>query len=237
MPLSRRVMAEFIGTFWLVFGGCGSAVLAAAFPNLGIGFAGVSLAFGLTVLTMAYAIGPISGCHLNCAVSVGLAAGRRFAARDLPAYLAAQLAGGIAAAAVLLLIASGRAGFDLASGFAANGYATHSPGGYSLTACFVTEVVLTFMFLIIILGATDARAPAGFAPIAIGLGLTLVNLIGIPVTNCSVNPARSTGPALFVGGWALQQLWLFWLAPILGAALAGVVYPVVAGTPEQRRRR
>ena len=237
MTLTKRATAEFIGTFWLVFGGCGSAVISAAFPQVGIGLLGVALAFGLTVLTMAYAIGPISGCHLNCAVSVGLAAGRRFAARDLPAYLAAQLAGGIAAAAVLLLIASGRAGFDLASGFAANGYATHSPGGYSLTACFVTEVVLTFMFLIIILGATDARAPAGFAPIAIGLGLTLVNLIGIPVTNCSVNPARSTGPALFVGGWALQQLWLFWLAPILGAALAGVVYPVVAGTPEQRRRR
>lgn len=232
MPLSRKVTAEFIGTFWLVFGGCGSAVLAAAFPNTGIGFLGVALAFGLTVLTMAYAIGHVSGCHLNPAVSVGLAVGKRFPVSELPAYIVAQVAGAIAAAAVLYTIASGKAGFDLAGGFAANGYAAHSPGGYSFVACLVAEVVLTFMFLMIILGATDSRAPQGFAPIAIGLGLTLIHLIGIPVTNTSVNPARSTGPALFVGGWALQQLWLFWLAPILGAAIAGVVYPAVAGRPK-----
>jgi aquaporin Z len=229
LPLGRRATAEFIGTFWLVFGGCGSAVLAAAFPNLGIGFAGVALAFGLTLLTMAFAIGHISGCHLNPAVSVGLWAGKRFPASDLPAYMVAQVAGGIAGSAVLYVIASGKMGFDLANGFASNGYAEHSPGGYSLMACLVAEVVLTFMFLIIILGATDKRAPQGFAPIAIGLGLTLIHLIGIPVTNTSVNPARSTGPALFVGGWAVQQLWLFWLAPIVGAALAGIVYPAVAG--------
>ena len=232
MPLSRKVTAEFIGTFWLVFGGCGSAVLAAAFPNTGIGFLGVALAFGLTVLTMAYAIGHVSGCHLNPAVSVGLAVGKRFPVSELPAYIVAQVAGAIAAAAVLYTIASGKAGFDLAGGFAANGYAAHSPGGYSFVACLVAEVVLTFMFLMIILGATDSRAPQGFAPIAIGLGLTLIHLIGIPVTNTSVNPARSTGPALFVGGWALQQLWLFWLAPIVGAAIAGVVYPAVAGEPK-----
>jgi len=218
-----------MGTFWLVFGGCGSAVLAAAFPNLGIGFAGVALAFGLTVLTMAFAIGHISGCHLNPAVSVGLVVAKRFPASNLLAYVAAQVAGGIAGSAVLYVIASGKAGFDLAGGFASNGYAEHSPGGYSLMACLVAEVVLTFMFLIIILGATDKRAPQGFAPIAIGLGLTLIHLIGIPVTSLSVNPARSTGPALFVGGWAVQQLWLFWLAPIVGAAIAGVVYPAVAG--------
>ena len=229
MPLGRRAAAEFIGTFWLVFGGCGSAVLAAAFPNLGIGFVGVALAFGLTVLTMAFAIGHISGCHLNPAVSVGLLVGKRFPASDLLAYVAAQVAGAITASAVLYVIASGKVGFDLAGGFASNGYAEHSPGGYSLVACLVAEVVLTFMFLFIILGATDRRAPQGFAPIAIGLGLTLIHLIGIPVTNLSVNPARSTGPALFVGGWALQQLWLFWLAPIVGAALAGIVYPAVAG--------
>jgi len=232
MPLSKRAIAEFIGTFWLVFGGCGSAVLAAAFPTLGIGFVGVALAFGLTLLTMAYAIGHISGCHLNPAVSVGLVVGKRFPVSDLWAYVVAQVAGGIVAATVLYVIASGKAGFDLAGGFASNGYAEHSPGGYSLVACLVTEVVLTFMFLMIILGATDLRAPQGFAPIAIGLGLTLIHLIGIPVTNTSVNPARSTGPALFVGGWALQQLWLFWLAPIVGAAIAGVAYPVVAGEPK-----
>jgi aquaporin Z len=238
MPLSKRVIAEFIGTFWLVFGGCGSAVLAAAFPGLGIGFAGVALAFGLTVLTMAYAIGHISGCHLNPAVSVGLVVGKRFPAADLLGYVIAQVAGAIAAAAVLYTIATGKAGFDLAGGFASNGYAAHSPGGYSLMACLTAEVVLTCMFLLIILGATDRRAPQGFAPIAIGLGLTLIHLIGIPVTNLSVNPARSTGPALFVGGWAVQQLWLFWLAPIVGAAIAGIVYPAVAGEaePEPERR-
>lgn len=236
MPLSKRAIAEFIGTFWLVFGGCGSAVLAAAFPNLGIGFVGVALAFGLTVLTMAYAIGHISGCHLNPAVSVGLVVGKRFPASNLLAYVIAQLAGGIAGAAVLYVIASGKAGFDLAAGFASNGYAAHSPGGYSMTACLTAEVVLTFMFLMIILGSTDRRAPQGFAPIAIGLGLTLIHLIGIPVTNLSVNPARSTGPALFVGGWALEQLWLFWLAPIVGAAIAGVIYAAVAGEAEETRR-
>ena len=232
MPLGKRATAEFMGTFWLVFGGCGSAVLAAAFPNVGIGLLGVAFAFGLTVLTMAYAIGHVSGCHLNPAVSVGLVVGKRFPASDLLAYVIAQVAGAIVAAGVLFVIASGKAGFDLAGGFASNGYAEHSPGGYSLIACLVAEVVLTFMFLMIILGATDRRAPAGFAPIAIGLGLTLIHLIGIPVTNLSVNPARSTGPALFVGGWAVQQLWLFWLAPIVGAAIAGVAYPVVAGEPE-----
>jgi aquaporin Z len=212
----------------LVFGGCGSAVLAAAFPQVGIGLLGVALAFGLTVLTMAYAIGHISGCHLNPAVSVGLAAGRRFPASELPAYIIAQVIGAIAAAGVLYVIASGKAGFDLSAGFASNGYGAHSPGGYSMVAALVAEVVLTFMFLMIILGATDRRAPQGFAPIAIGLGLTLIHLVGIPVTNLSVNPARSTGPAVFVGGWALEQLWLFWGAPILGALLAGVVYPALA---------
>ncbi len=227
MPAMNRLLAEGIGTFWLVFGGCGSAVLAAAFPQVGIGLLGVSLAFGLTVLTMAYAIGHISGCHLNPAVSVGLVVGKRFPASDLPGYIGAQMVGAILGAGVLYVIASGKAGFDL-GGFASNGYAEHSPGQYSLVAALVTEVVLTFMFLLIILGATDKRAPAGFAPIAIGLGLTLIHLIGIPVTNLSVNPARSTGPALFVGGWALAQLWLFWLAPILGAALAGIVYPAIA---------
>lgn len=236
MSLGKRVTAEFIGTFWLVFGGCGSAVLAAAFPGAGIGFLGVAFAFGLTVLTMAYAIGHVSGCHLNPAVSVGLVVGRRFPASNLPAYVVAQLAGAIAAAGVLFVIASGKVGFALAGGFGSNGYAEHSPGGYSLVACLVAEVVLTFMFLMIILGATDRRAPAGFAPIAIGLGLTLIHLIGIPVTNTSVNPARSTGPALFVGGWALRQLWLFWLAPIIGAAIAGVVYPAFAGDTEIARR-
>lgn len=236
MSLGRRATAEFIGTFWLVFGGCGSAVLAAAFPGLGIGFLGVAFAFGLTLLTMAYAIGHVSGAHLNPAVSVGLVVGKRFPASDLAAYIVAQVVGAIAAAGVLYVIASGKAGFDLAGGFASNGYAEHSPGGYSLVACLVAEVVLTFMFLMIILGATDRRAPAGFAPIAIGLGLTLIHLIGIPVTNTSVNPARSTGPALFAGGWALQQLWLFWVAPIVGAVVAGIAYPAVAGEAETAKR-
>ncbi len=228
MPLQKRAIAEFLGTFWLVFGGCGSAVLAAAFPQVGIGLLGVSLAFGLTVLTMAYAIGHISGCHLNPAVSVGLAVGGRFPMSELPAYVIAQVAGGIAGAGVLLSIASGKAGFDLGGGLASNGYEAHSPGGYSMMAGLTAEVVLTFFFLLIILGATDKRAPGGFAPIAIGLGLTLIHLIGIPVTNLSVNPARSTGPAVFVGGWAIEQLWLFWVAPIVGAALAAVVYKFVA---------
>ena len=222
--MSRKLAAEFIGTAWLVLGGCGSAVLAAAFPALGIGFVGVSLAFGLTVLTMAFAIGHVSGCHLNPAVSVGLWAGGRFAARDLPGYIAAQVAGGIFGAALLYVIASGHAGFDLSAGFASNGYGDHSPGGYGLTAALVCEVVMTFAFLFVILGSTHGRAPAGFAPFAIGLCLTLIHLISIPVTNTSVNPARSTAPAIFVGGWALQQLWLFWVAPIAGAAIAGFVY-------------
>jgi len=224
MTLSRRLFAEFLGTFWLTLGGCGSAVLAAAFPNVGIGLLGVSFAFGLTVLTMAYTIGHISGCHLNPAVSLGLVAGGRFKASELLPYIVAQVIGAVAGAGVLYLIASGKAGFDLAGGFASNGYGEHSPGGYSLTAGFVTEVVMTFMFLVIILGSTDERAPKGFAPLAIGLGLTLIHLISIPVTNTSVNPARSTGPALFVGGWALSQLWLFWVAPMLGAVLAGGAY-------------
>jgi aquaporin Z len=236
MSLSKRALAEFIGTFWLVFGGCGSAVLAAAFPALGIGFVGVALAFGLTVLTMAFAIGHVSGCHLNPAVTVGLVVSKRFAISELPAYVVAQVLGGITGSAVLYIIASGKPGFDLAGGFASNGYGAHSPGGYSLAACITAELVLTFMFLIIILGATDKRAPKGFAPIAIGLGLTLIHLIGIPVTNLSVNPARSTGPAVFVGGWALQQLWMFWVAPIVGAAIAGVVYSVFATQPEPSLR-
>ena len=228
MPLMKRSLAEFLGTFWLVFGGCGAAVLDAAFPGLGIGFLGVALAFGLTLLTMAFAIGHISGCHINPAVSIGLAVAKRFPVSELLPYILAQVVGGIAGAGVLFVIASGKAGFDVSGGFASNGYAAHSPGQYSLVACLVAEVVLTFMFLIIILGATDRRAPAGFAPIPIGLGLTLIHLIGIPVTNLSVNPARSTGPALFAGGWAIEQLWLFWLAPIVGAALAGIVYPAIA---------
>jgi aquaporin Z len=232
MALSKRAAAEFFGTFWLVFGGCGSAVLAAAFPSVGIGLLGVSLAFGLTVLTMAYAIGHISGCHLNPAVSIGLVVGKRFPAAELPHYIAAQVLGAIAGAGTLLVIASGKAGFDVSAGFASNGFDAHSPGGYSLMACLTAEVVLTFFFLMIILGATDKRAPGGFAPIAIGLGLTLIHLIGIPVTNLSVNPARSTGPAIFVGGWALEQLWLFWVAPIVGAAIAGVVYPAIASEDE-----
>lgn len=232
MSLYKRAGAEFLGTFWLVFGGCGSAVLAAAFPDLGIGFVGVSLAFGLTVLTMAFGIGHISGCHLNPAVSVGLMVGKRFSMADLPAYVIAQVLGGIAGAGVLYVIASGKVGFSTAGGFASNGFGEHSPGGYTMMACLVAEVVLTFFFLMVILGSTDRRAPQGFAPIAIGLCLTLIHLIGIPVTNLSVNPARSTGPALFVGGWALEQLWLFWLAPIVGAAIAGVVYPMIAEEPE-----
>ncbi|MEE4379530.1 MAG: aquaporin Z [Candidatus Competibacteraceae bacterium] len=222
--LFQRATVEFIGTFWLVLGGCGSAVLAAAFPDVGIGLLGVALAFGLTVLTMAYAIGHISGCHLNPAVSVGLVASGRFPVGELLPYVVAQVLGAIVGAGVLYLIASGKAGFEISSGLASNGYGAHSPGGYSLTAALVTEIVMTFMFLFIILGATDKRAPAGFAPIAIGLGLTLIHLISIPVTNTSVNPARSTGPALFVGDWAIGQLWLFWVAPIIGAALAGLVY-------------
>lgn len=220
----KRYSAEFCGTFWLVLGGCGSAILTAAFPNVGIGLLGVALAFGLTVLTMAYAIGHISGCHLNPAVSIGLWAGGRFPARDLGPYIVAQVAGAIAAGGVLYLIASGKPGFAVSAGFAANGYGAHSPGGYSLLAALVTEVVMTMMFLIIILGATDKRAPQGFAPLAIGLGLTLIHLISIPVTNTSVNPARSTGVAIFVGDWAVAQLWLFWLAPIVGGALGAVVY-------------
>jgi len=224
MAMSKKLTAEFIGTFWLVLGGCGSAVLAAAFPDVGIGLLGVSFAFGLTVLTMAFAIGHISGCHLNPAVSIGLWAGGRFNASELLPYIIIQVAGAIAGAGVLYLIASGKAGFELSSGLASNGYGEHSPGGYSLAACLLAEVVMTFMFLLIILGATDKRAPQGFAPIAIGLGLTLIHLISIPVTNTSVNPARSTGPALLVGDWATAQLWMFWVAPVIGAVIAGVVY-------------
>jgi len=220
----KKLAAEFVGTAWLVLGGCGSAVLAAAFPQLGIGFIGVSLAFGLTVVTMAYAIGHVSGCHLNPAVSVGLWAGGRFKAADLPGYVIAQVLGGIAGAGVLYLIASGKAEFSLAGGFASNGYGAHSPGGYSLTAAFLCEVVMSFAFLFVIMGVTHGAAPRGFAPLAIGLCLTLIHLISIPVTNTSVNPARSTGPALFVGGWALHQLWLFWLAPLVSGALGGLAY-------------
>ena len=222
--MSKKLGAEFLGTFWLVLGGCGAAVLAAGIPGGGIGYMGVALAFGLTVLTMVYAIGPISGAHLNPAVSFGLWAGRRFPSPELAPYVIAQVLGAIAAAGVLYFIASGGPGFELSNGLASNGYGAHSPGGYALAACLVTEVVMTFMFLIIILGATDKRAPQGFAGIAIGLGLTLIHLISIPVTNTSVNPARSTGPAIFVGGWALSQLWLFWVAPIAGALLAGIAY-------------
>ena len=227
--MTSRVGAEFFGTFWLVLGGCGSAVLAAAFPNVGIGLLGVALAFGLTVLTMAFAIGHISGCHLNPAVSIGLWAGGRFATKDLVPYIVAQVLGGIAGAAVLFVIATGKTGFLLADGFASNGYGAHSPGGYTLTSCLVCEVVMTLMFLLIIMGATDKRAPQGFAPVAIGLGLTLIHLISIPVTNTSVNPARSTGVALFVGDWATAQLWLFWVAPIIGAILGGVIYRCLCG--------
>ena len=229
MPLTNRLGAECLGTFWLVLGGCGSAVLAAAFPQVGIGLHGVSLAFGLTVLTMAYGIGHISGCHLNPAVSVGLWAGGRFPASELLPYIAAQVVGAVIAAGVLYLIASGAPGFELAKGLASNGYGAHSPGQYSLGAGIVTELVMTFMFLIVILGSTDKRAPAGFAPIAIGLCLTLIHLISIPVTNTSVNPARSTGPAIFVGDWAMAQLWMFWVMPIAGAAAAGFVYRWLGG--------
>jgi aquaporin Z len=227
----RKCAAEAIGTFWLTFGGCGSAVLAAAFPELGIGFAGVALAFGLTVVTMAYAIGHISGCHLNPAVTIGLAAGRRFPGRDIVPYIAAQLVGAVAASSLLLAIAGGAPGFDLAKGFAANGYGEHSPGQYSLLACLLAEVVLTLMFLFVIMGATHGKAPAGFAPLAIGLCLTLIHLVGIPLTNLSVNPARSTGPAVVAGGWALAQLWLFWVAPIVGGALGGVLYRWLSEEP------
>src|SRR5215831_18849634 len=232
MSLGKRAVAEFFGTFWLVFGGCGSAVLAAAFPQLGIGFAGVALAFGLTVLTMAYAIGHISGCHLNPAVSVGLWAGGRFKAAELVPYIVAQVLGAIAGAAVLYAIATGKAGFDVHAGFASNGFGAHSPGGYSLAAGFVCEVAMSFGFLFVILGATHGSAPKGFAPIAIGLCLTLIHLVSIPVTNTSVNPARSTGPAVFAGGWALSQLWLFWVAPIVGGALGGFVYRLLSGETE-----
>jgi len=242
MPISHRLAAECIGTFWLVFGGCGSAVLAAHFPEVGIGLVGVALAFGLTVLTMAYAVGHISGGHFNPAVTIGLFAGGRFGSQEVLTYIIAQLVGAVAAAFVLLLIASGKAGFDIAGGLANNGYGDHSPGGYSLGACFAIEFVLTAGFLFVIMGATDSsRVPAGFAPIAIGLALTLIHLISIPVTNTSVNPARSFGPAVVVGGWALGQLWLFWLAPILGGIVGGVAYrwlvttePVGAGMPAAR---
>ncbi|PPD23251.1 MAG: aquaporin Z [Methylomonas sp.] len=229
----KKYIAECLGTFWLVLGGCGSAVLAAAFPDVGIGLLGVSLAFGLTVLTMAFAIGHISGCHLNPAVSIGLCAGGRFPAKQLLPYIAAQVIGGIVAGGVLYLIASGKAGFDLAAGFASNGYGEHSPGGYSMAAAFITEVVMTMMFLVVILGSTDARAPQGLAPVAIGLCLTLIHLISIPVTNTSVNPARSLGVAVYVGDWALAQLWLFWVAPILGAVIGAFCYRYIS-SPEQQ---
>jgi aquaporin Z len=236
MPLGKRALAEFVGTFWLVFGGCGSAVLSAAFPDVGIGLLGVSLAFGLTVVTMAYAIGHISGCHLNPAVSVGLAAAKRFPAADLPHYIASQVLGGIAGAGVLYAIASGKPEFSLAGGLASNGFGVHSPGGYSMGSALIAEIVLTAMFLVIILGATDRRAPQGFAPLAIGFGLTLIHLIGIPVTNLSVNPARSTGPALLVGGWALEQLWLFWVAPLLGAIIGSVIYQAIGSEKEPQAK-
>ena len=231
--MSKRLIAEFFGTFWLVFGGCGSAVLAAGFPELGIGFVGVALAFGLTVLTMAYAVGHVSGGHFNPAVSIGLVFGGRFAARDLVPYVIAQVIGAIAAAGILYLIASGKAGFDASTGFASNGFGEHSPDGYSMQAALIAEVVLTAFFVLIIMGATDRRAPAGFAPIAIGLALTLIHLISIPVTNTSVNPARSTGVALFQGSWAISQLWLFWLAPLLGGAIGGLLYKFLLETPEK----
>jgi len=231
MTLMKRATAEFLGTFWLVFGGCGSAVLAAKFPETGIGFLGVALAFGLTVLTMVYAFGHISGGHFNPAITIGMYTARRTPAADVAPYVIAQVLGAIAGAGVLYIIASGKPGFSLADGFAANGYAEHSPGGYSLLACLVAEVVLTFMFLMIILGVTDRRAPQGFAALTIGLALTVIHLVSIPVTNASVNPARSTGPALFVGGWAISQLWLFWVAPLIGAILAGLAYPALSGEP------
>jgi aquaporin Z len=229
MSITKRAFAEFFGTFWLVFGGCGAAVLAAGVPNVGIGYLGVALAFGLTVLTMVYAVGHISGGHFNPAVSLGLVVGKRFPASELLHYVVAQVVGAIAAAGVLYLIASGTANFDVHAGFASNGYGANSPWGYSLLACFIAEVVLTAFFLIVIMGATDNRAPKGFAPIAIGLCLTLIHLVGIPVTNTSVNPARSTGPAIFAGGWALQQLWMFWVAPLIGGALGGGIYKTLFG--------
>jgi aquaporin Z len=238
MSISRRLGAEFIGTFWLVLGGCGTAVLAAAFPHVGVGLLGVALAFGLTLLTMAYAIGHISGCHINPAVTVGLAAGGRFPASEVIPYIVVQVLGAILASSVLYVIASGAAGFSLSAGFAANGYGAHSPGGYPLVSCIVCEITMTAVFLFVIMGATDKRVPQGFAPIPIGLVLTLIHLISIPVTNTSVNPARSTGPALFVGGWALAQLWLFWLAPIVGGVIGALIYrwvgseePIVAVAP------
>lgn len=224
MSITKKSAAEFIGTFWLVLGGCGAAVISAAFPNLGIGFVGVALAFGLTVLTMGFAIGHISGCHLNPAVSIGMCVARKLPVSELPYYVVSQVLGAIAGASVLYVIASGRPGFDVTAGFASNGYGLHSPGGYNLSSVLVAEVVLTFMFLFIILGSTDRRAPQAFAPIAYGLGLTLIHLICIPIDNTSVNPARSTGPAIFAGGWALDQLWVFWVAPIAGAIIAGIVY-------------
>ncbi|MEZ4293361.1 MAG: aquaporin Z [Polyangiaceae bacterium] len=233
--MSRRAAAELLGTFWLVLGGCGSAVLAAGFPELGIGFLGVAFAFGLSVLTMMYAVGHVSGGHLNPAVTLGLVVAGRFPAKEAVPYIVAQVVGAISGAGVVAAIAIGKAGFSLAGGLASNGYGEHSPGGYSLGACIVAEVVLTFMFVLVALGSTDRRAPAGFAPLAVGLCLTLIHLIGIPVTNVSVNPARSTGPALFAGGWALSQLWLFWVAPLLGGALAGAVYPTVLGEPKEKR--
>jgi aquaporin Z len=235
--MTKKLVAEFIGTFWLVLGGCGSAVLAAAFPHLGIGLLGVALAFGLTVLTMAFAIGHISGCHLNPAVSVGLWAGGRFSGKELVPYVIAQVVGGIVAGAILYVIASGKAGFDPSAGFASNGYGDHSPGGYSLLACLVTEIVMTMMFLFVIMGATDKRAPQGFAPIAIGLCLTLIHLISIPVTNTSINPARSTGVALFAGGWAVTQLWLFWVAPFIGGILGGSIYRVLGEARVRKESR
>lgn len=235
MNLGKKTLAEFLGTFWLVFGGCGSAVLAAAFPGMGVGFLGVAFAFGLTVLTMAYAIGHISGCHLNPAVSAGMVAGGRFPVSEFLPYVLAQVIGACAAAGCLLMIATGKAGFDVSAGFASNGYGAHSPGHYSLLACFVAEVILTAFFLMIIMGATDKRAPQALAPVAIGLGLTLIHLVDIPVTNASVNPARSTGPALFVGGWALHQLWLFWVAPIIGGVLGGSLYRALFEEPRQLR--
>jgi aquaporin Z len=228
MPIAKRAAAEFVGTAWLVLGGCGSAVVAAAFPAVGIGLLGVSLAFGLTVLTMAYAIGHVSGCHLNPAVTVGLTVAGRFPASEVLPYVVAQVLGAVTGAAVLYVIASGKAGFDLAAGFASNGYGFHSPGGYTFTAAMLCELVMTFAFVFVILGATDRRAPAALAPVAIGLALTLIHLVSIPVTNTSVNPARSTGPALLVGGWALGQLWAFWVAPLLGAVAAGIVYPLIS---------
>lgn len=240
MQLSKRCVAELVGTFWLVFGGCGSAVLAASFHSGGIGLLGVSLAFGLTVLTMAYALGHVSGCHLNPAVTLGLVTGGRFPAKEILPYVVMQVLGGILGAGVLYLIASGHDGFSMHGGFASNGYGEHSPGGYSMQSCLIAEIVFSFMFLVIILGSTHGRAPSGFAPIAIGLGLTLIHLIGIPVTNLSVNPARSTGPALFVHGWAVAQLWLFWVAPLLGGALGGFFYrwlsPTSAYEPDVRGR-